>query len=92
MGGSVIKTILRVLNSGLVLKDLNYTFIVLILKKKLAVKVRDFRPISLCNMVCKLVSKVVVNRLKKSPTLSHLGIPKCLCPDEANYRQYSHRL
>lgn len=43
---------------------MNYTNIVLILKKNKPKLVSDFRPISLGNVVCRIVLKVLVNRLK----------------------------
>ena len=61
----MIKTILNALNSGCVHESLNETFIPLIPKIKNPKKVSDFRPISLCNVVYKLISKVVVNWLKQ---------------------------
>lgn len=51
------KAILLALNIGQVPKDLNYTFITLISKKKHPIQVRDYRPISLCNVLYKLISK-----------------------------------
>ena len=56
--------VLKVLNSSVVLESINYTFIALIPKVKQPRKVFDFCPISLCNVVYKLFSKVLVNRLK----------------------------
>lgn len=44
---------------------LNHTFITLIPKKRVSENVVDFRSISLCNVVYKLISKVIANRLKK---------------------------
>ena len=65
VGNDVTKTVLDALNSGYVHESLNATFIALIPKVKNPKKVSNFRPISLCNVVYKLISKVVVNRLKK---------------------------
>ena len=44
---------------------LNHTFITLILKVKSAKYVIEFRTIALCNILYKLVSKVLANRLKR---------------------------
>ena len=63
-GNDVTSIVLNALNSGVVHESLNSTFISLIPKVKNPKKVSDFRPISLCNVIYKLISKVLVNRLK----------------------------
>jgi hypothetical protein len=65
IGSDVITAVLSYLNLGCLLKSINHTFITLIPKVKGLEKVTDFRPISLCNVIYKLVSKVLANRLKK---------------------------
>ena len=65
VGKDVTTMVLNALNSGVVHESLNPTFISLIPKIKNPKKVFDFRHISLCNVVYKLISKVLVNRLKK---------------------------
>lgn len=51
-------------NKGSFVKSLNATFIALIPKKKGAVEVKDFRPISLLGSVYKIISKLLAERLK----------------------------
>ena len=64
VGKDVTEVVLNALNSGFVLDLLNSTFITLIPKIKDPKKVSDFRLISLCNVVYKLIAKVLVNHLK----------------------------
>jgi hypothetical protein len=45
-------------------KSLNATFIALIPKKRDALNIRDFRPISLVGSMYKLLSKVLANRIR----------------------------
>ena len=53
-----------------VLRALNATFIALIPKRENAITPDGFRPIALCNMVYKIISKEIANRLKPLlPTL-----------------------
>lgn len=44
--------------------EMNKTFIVLIPKCKNPISPKEFRPINLCNMVMKIVSKAIANRVK----------------------------
>jgi exonuclease III len=59
------KAVLDFLNHGIFDPNLNSTNIVLIPKKKSPTHVTDYRPISLCNVLYKLMAKVLANRLKK---------------------------
>lgn len=56
--------ILRIWGSTIVPHDLNKTYIALISKNDNANKITQFRPISLCNTVYKVFTKVFVNRIK----------------------------
>jgi hypothetical protein len=49
---------------GKISRSLNATFLVLIPKKDNPRTFFDFRPISLCNLIYKLISKVISNRIK----------------------------
>lgn len=64
VGPKVNSAVLEILNSGHMLKKINYTHIALIPKKTDPQKMTEYRPISLCNVIYKLVSKVLANRLK----------------------------
>ena len=65
VSGDVIHDILCFLNSGSLPKSLNHTFITLIPKTKNPESVTENRPISLCNVLYKIFSKVLANRLKR---------------------------
>jgi len=65
IGSDVSDAVLGVLNSGILPQDLNYTLLTLIPKIQSPRWVMDFRPISLSNVLYKLVAKVLANRLKK---------------------------
>ncbi|XP_057808453.1 uncharacterized protein LOC131022930 [Salvia miltiorrhiza] len=60
----IIPLLLSILNDGDCPRSLNSTFIYLIPKKRKCYIPTDYRPISLCNVVYKLISKVITDRLK----------------------------
>ena len=63
--GNVTHLVLSWLNSGTLPHPMNHTFINLIPKKKNPILVSEYHPISLCNVLYKIFSKVLANRLKK---------------------------
>ena len=65
VGDSVTNAVLDFLNSGYKVPEINYTHIMLIPKIKSPEKISDVRPISLCNVIYKIISKVLANRLKQ---------------------------
>ena len=65
LGEEVTSSVLYFLNSASLPANLNHTFITLIPKVKNPEFIFEFRPISLCNVLYKIFSKVLANRLKK---------------------------
>ena len=65
VGIDVIEASLSVLNNGVMPANINHTFISLIPKINAPTNPKDFRPISLCNVIYKIISKTIANRLKK---------------------------
>jgi len=61
---SVIQAVLHFFRTGRILKQLNHTFLTLIPKTNEASSLTDYRPISCCNVVYKIISKILSNRLK----------------------------
>jgi hypothetical protein len=64
IGIKVKAAILKFLNGGSFDPSINETYIVLIPKASNAFSVSNYKPISLCNVVYKLIVKTVTNRLK----------------------------
>ena len=65
MGPHVTKTYLDVLNSNCFAALFNNTHVVLILKVKSPRKLAYYRPISLCNVIYKFITKTLTNRLQR---------------------------
>jgi hypothetical protein len=70
VGDSVSKEVMQVFNSGKMPSYLNKTLIILIPKCLGPETLSHFRPISLCNTVYKIVTKIIVSRIR--PLLNNL--------------------
>jgi hypothetical protein len=64
VGVGVRCAIIDILNKGHMNKEINLMYIALIPKISNPTYVTEFRPISLCNVFYKLISKTLANRLK----------------------------
>jgi hypothetical protein len=62
LGPKVCKVVIFSLNNVVLHKNLNSTYIALIPKIKNPICVTDIKPISLCNVVYKIILKVLANR------------------------------
>jgi len=64
VGTNVTRTVLNALNGGHIDVAINATNICIIPKVTSSPRVTDNKPISLCNVIYKIISKVLANRLK----------------------------
>ena len=64
-GECVTKVVLDFLNFGIVPPKFNETHVILIPKIKNPTKITQYKPISLSNVISRLASKVIANRLKR---------------------------
>ena len=63
--GEVAEAIISFFIRGYMLKEINRSFIALIPKGNNVASVNQFKPFSLCNVLYKIISKLLANRLKK---------------------------
>lgn len=78
VGDSIVSMVQYFFKSKHILQEMNYTYQVLIPKIDAPTQPADFRPISLCNISYKIISKLLANRLK--PLLD-----KIISPTQAAY-------
>lgn len=64
VGASVFKLVEYVFSEGILDASLNKTSLVLILKKVGVETISQYRPISLCNVLYKIITKTIVIRLR----------------------------
>lgn len=64
VGPSVITQIRRFMNEGILEQGMNDTLIALIPKIENPTNASHFRPISLCNVIYKIITKTLTNRIK----------------------------
>ena len=73
VGDQVVAAVQSFFRDGWLLRNVNHTYIMLIPKKQGACNFNHFRPISLCNFYYKIISKIIVNRMR--PLLSKIIDP-----------------
>lgn len=64
VGNDVLKAIQHFFTTTKLSRAVNHTFLALIPKRPVADKVDQFRSIALCNVIYKVVTKILSNRLK----------------------------
>lgn len=64
VGDDVSHIILEILNENRDLTYFNYTYITLVPKLPKSTSHNDFQPISLCNVIIKILTKCIANKLK----------------------------
>ena len=65
LGQDVCTACLSFISNCAIPEEINATHIVLIPKKKQIENMGDLRPISLCNVIYKIIAKAIANRLKR---------------------------
>ncbi|CAA7043519.1 unnamed protein product [Microthlaspi erraticum] len=78
VGGDILAAVHEFFRNGRLLKDIVNTAITLIPKMPEASKLGDYRPISCCNLLYKIISKIIANRMK--PILLD-----CISPNQAAF-------
>ena len=64
VGSDVVKAISSFFHSSKMFKEVNESLIVLIPKVPIPTTANNYRPIGLCNVVCKIIAKLLVDKLR----------------------------
>ncbi|XP_061371304.1 uncharacterized protein LOC133313908 [Gastrolobium bilobum] len=80
VGNSVCKLISEIFLDPKKVEEVNKTLVCLIPKKESPEDMKDFRPISLCNVVYKTVTKIITERLKEF-------MPRMVAPNQCSFIQ-----
>lgn len=78
VGKDFIVAVQSFFTKGFLPKGLNTTILALIPKKDIAKEMKDYRPISCCNVIYKVISKILANRLKSL-------LPKFIATNQSAY-------
>lgn len=78
MGEDFIIAVQSFFKTGFLPKGINSTILALIPKKENSKTMKDFRPISCCNIIYKVISKILANRLK-------IILPKFISPNQSAF-------
>lgn len=76
--GDLVAMVQHFFRHGVLLKQVNHTFIVLIPKVDHPSKIEQFWLISICNVSCKVISKILADRLKSV-------LPRLISPFQAAF-------
>lgn len=77
VGEDIINIVQKFFKNQFSLSNINNTLIILIPKKSQATSVNDFRHIRLFNVVYKIISKFIANRLRLVLIIDYRPISKC---------------
>lgn len=78
LGASIVAKVDLMFSKREEIMDVNNTNIVLIPKSDHPETIRDFRPISLCNVIYKILTKVIATRLRRV-------MPKIISPNQCSF-------
>lgn len=65
MGNDVVEAVAEFFKRGHLLKACNATFLLLIPKLSTTKELKEYKPISLCKVLYKIITKILVERMKQ---------------------------